>query len=410
MADSPASALPRAATPAPAPGLPAGDFEPPVAELGSGATGRVLKVRQISVNRFVALKVLDRRPGDAQIAARHQREAEALGRLRHPGIVTIYGAGVRDGIPYMAMECLEGGTLDRKIAERTAARGAFTELEIARLGLDVARALAAAMKEGIVHRDLKPTNVLFDREGRPVVTDFGMAKFLDPRAGDEKLTGTGDVLGTPEYMAPEQIMPSPDVPVDHRADIYALGCVLHTMATLSAPFPARTPYEAMDKHIKAAPEPIRTINSGYSEALERLILKCLVKSPEDRPGYDEILTELRALAEGGATGTPRRTTKSRTVMLLSALVAVAVAIVWIAVARRQTGRPTDGAAMTDNRSDTPAVERRDASDKRAEAQHPPAPVSNEEPREPAPDPTPGKPQYWEDKGDGDHAAFFHFFG
>ena len=279
-----------------------GDFErlegPP---LGTGATGRVYRARQKSLRRPAALKVIDRLTTDPQdiphLDARFQREILALGQIKHPNIVAIYAAGVADGKPWTAMECLEGGTLDSEIARRIREKRWFSVGEIARIGSAAAAGLAAALDRGIIHRDLKPSNILFDRDGRPVVTDFGMAKLRGTDAeGLEPLTGSKDILGTPAFMSPEQIMPPRDGPVDHRSDIYALGAVLYNMATLVPPFSGKSPYDVMNRHLVKEPASIRPINPECSPELEAIILRCLAKNRSKRPQtYPELLAELEKL-------------------------------------------------------------------------------------------------------------------
>jgi serine/threonine protein kinase len=314
-----------------------GDFErlegPP---LGSGATGRVYRARQKSLRRPAALKVIDRLTSDPEdiphLDARFQREILALGQIKHPNVVAIYAAGVADGKPWTAMECLEGGTLDSEIARRIREKRWFSDGEIARIGSAAAAGLAAALDRGIIHRDLKPSNILFDRDGRPVVTDFGMAKLRGAESeGLERLTGSKDVLGTPAFMSPEQILPPGNGPVDHRADIYSLGAVLYNMATLVPPFSGKSPYDVMNKHVMEEPASIRSINPGCSAELEAIILRCLSKDRAKRPQtYADLLADLENIRQtpptrASATASGRRTRRAAgAVILLVAGLAVIV--------------------------------------------------------------------------------------
>jgi len=320
--------------PAPPPDF--GDFEkvegPP---LGTGATGRVYRARQKSLRRAAALKVIDRlttNPEDIpHLDARFQREILALGQIKHPNVVAIYAAGVADGKPWTAMECLEGGTLDGEIARRIKEKRWFSDPEIARIGLAAAAGLSAALDRGIIHRDLKPSNILFDGDGRPVVTDFGMAKLRGAEAeGLEPLTGSKDVLGTPAFMSPEQIMPPGDGPVDHRADIYSLGAVLYNMATLVPPFSGRSPYDVMNRHLTEEAPSIRSVNPGCSAELEALILRCLAKDRSKRyQTYGELIAELEKIRQApatSATANPRgrrsRVAAAAAILLLAGLVVI----------------------------------------------------------------------------------------
>ena len=204
-------------------------------KLGEGGMGVVYKARQRGLNRLVALKMIIGGPqGRADLLARFRIEAEAVARLRHPNILQIYDIGEVDGLPFVSLELLEGGGLDDRLAG-TPQPGRFGAGLVATL----ARAVHAAHQAGIVHRDLKPTNVLFNAEGVPKITDFGLAKRLE---SDSRQTETGQIMGSPSYMAPEQARGEGKA-VGPAADIYALGAILYEMLTGRPPFKGETPID-----------------------------------------------------------------------------------------------------------------------------------------------------------------------
>ena len=199
-----------------------------LAELGRGGMGVVYKARHRQLNRTIALKmILDGKHAHSEHRERFRIEAEAVARLRHPNIVQIYDFGEADGCPFVTLEMLEGGSLADRLKGTTQPGRAAAEL-VATLAL----AIHAAHQAGIVHRDLKPPNVLFDRDGTPKITDFGLAKRLEV---DEGHTRTGQVMGTPCYMAPEQARGQVRS-IGPPADVYALGAILYEMLTGRPPF------------------------------------------------------------------------------------------------------------------------------------------------------------------------------
>ena len=198
-------------------------------QLGQGGMGVVYKARQRELDRLVALKVLPPDIGrDAAFVERFQREARALARLNHPNIVAVYDFGQRDGLCYFIMEFVDGANLRQLQRARQ-----LTPQEALAIVPKVCEALQFAHDEGIVHRDIKPENILMDKKGRVKIADFGLAKLLGKSAPDFALTSPQTVMGTPHYMAPEQIQGTRDV--DHRADIYSLGVVFYEMLTGELP-------------------------------------------------------------------------------------------------------------------------------------------------------------------------------
>ena len=205
--------------------------------LGQGGMSVVYLARQAALNRLVALKVIRARVyADPDVAARFRDEAEAAARFQHPNIIQVYEVGEFEGQGYLVLEYAAGGSLQQKLAGNPQ-----PPREAARLIEHLARALHYAHQHGIVHRDLKPANVVLTEDGIPKVTDFGLAKLMEREAG---LTRTGDIMGTPSYMAPEQASGTP-ADVTAAADIYALGAILYEMLTGRPPFKGATPLSTL---------------------------------------------------------------------------------------------------------------------------------------------------------------------
>jgi tetratricopeptide (TPR) repeat protein len=245
-----------------------------LAELGRGGMGVVYQARQQHLNRLVALKMiragLEARPGDRE---RFRVEAEAVARLHHANILQIYDIGEAAGHPYVALELLEGGRLADRLAGTPQPGRPAAELMIT-----LARAIHAAHQAGIVHRDLKPSNVLFDRDGTPKIVDFGLAKRLEQEDGQ---TLSGQIVGTPSYMAPEQAA-GRIKEVGPAADVYALGAVLYELLTGRPPFKATTPMQTVMQVVHDEPVPPSRLLSRVPRDLETICLKCLCKEPSRR--------------------------------------------------------------------------------------------------------------------------------
>ncbi len=273
-----------------APG-PAVDGYEILSELGRGGMAVVYRARQLSLNRLVALKFLRWGPdSSAEERARFRGEAEAFARLQHPNVVQVYEVGEQDGRPFLALELLEGGSLARRLnGTPWPARAAAGLIE------PLARAVHVAHKLNIVHRDLKPDNILLAADGTPKVADFGLAKLLD-RDGHQ--TGTGSVLGTPSYMAPEQAQ-GRRRDIGPATDVYALGAVLYELLTGRPPFRAETPMDTVMQVITGEPVPPARLNPKLPRDLESICLKCLQKEPHRRYASAEALAEdLRCFLEG----------------------------------------------------------------------------------------------------------------
>jgi serine/threonine protein kinase/WD40 repeat protein len=274
------SALSVEAGQAPQPGM--AEFEI-LGELGRGGMGVVYKARQRGLNRLVALKmILAGSHADAPDLARFRREAEAVARLRHPNIVQIHVVGEHDGLPFLALEFIEGGSLAEQID-----RVPWSAARAADLVATLARAIHVAHQQDIVHRDLKPANILLTAHGTPKVADFGLAKCLDTNTGK---TQTGAVMGTPSYMAPEQAEGRIHE-VGLAADIYALGAILYELLTGRPPFEAATPLATLARVVTEEPVPPIRRCPQVPAALDAICLKCLQKAPAQRYASAEALAE-----------------------------------------------------------------------------------------------------------------------
>ena len=267
-------------------------------KIGEGGMGVVYLARQIGLNRAVAIKMI--RGGDQarpEHFARFRIEAEAVARLRHPHILQIYEIGEAGGLPYVALELLEGGGLDARLNGTPRAGGEAVELMIA-----LAEALQVAHDAGIVHRDLKPSNILFTRDGIPKVTDFGLAKRME---SDSKQTESGAILGTPSYMAPEQARGHVR-DVGPAADIYAMGAILYELLTGRPPFKGETPIETIRQVVETEAVPPSRLVPKVARDLETICLKCLSKEPARRYASARALAEDLARFRDGETIHARR--------------------------------------------------------------------------------------------------------
>ena len=248
-------------------------------ELGCGAMGMVYRAKDPVMDRIVAIKTIlsAALAGERaeEFRERFYREARAAGALAHPGIVPVFDVGEHDGVPFLVMEFVTGRTLAEAIK-----KGERPTLErVFEIGQKVAEALSYAHQHGVVHRDVKPANILLTSRQvygieRPKITDFGVAKMAEGQT-----TMTGQLLGTPAYMPPEQFT---GAPIDGRADIFSLGVVLYWMATGEQPFPGESMTAVSYKVVHTDPVPPRKLNPSVSTKLDSIILKCLAKNPGDR--------------------------------------------------------------------------------------------------------------------------------
>jgi len=284
-----------------------------VEEKGHGAMGAVYLARDPAMDRIVAVKTIHAvalsGPQGKEYRERFYGEARAAGRLAHPGIVPVFDVGEQDGLPFLVMEYIEGQTL----ADAARSGQRYSLERVCELCQQIAEALGYAHKHGVVHRDIKPANILLtskEKYGieRPKITDFGVAKLAA-----SQLTTTGQLLGTPAFMPPEQFT---GAVIDGRSDLFSLGVILYWLAAGDQPFPGETVTAVSYKVVHTEPVPPRRFNPAISAAFEQAILKCLAKDPAARyQTGEELAQHLGAIRGGRATPAPPATqvaTHSRT--------------------------------------------------------------------------------------------------
>jgi len=263
-----------------------------VRKLGAGGMADVYLAEDQELGRRVAIKILnDRHAADEQFIERFRREAKNAAGLSHPNIVSIYDRGTAEGTYYIAMEYLDGRSLKEMIVGRGPAP--------VKAAIDYARQILAAIgfahRNGIVHRDIKPHNVLVSPEGRLKVTDFGIA-----RSGASQMTEVGSIIGTAQYLSPEQARGSP---VDQTSDLYSVGVVLYEMLTGQVPFTGDTPLEIAMKHLSAVPKPPSELRPDVPHDLDLIVLRALAKNPDDRyQTAEKFDADLARVAEGLPVG------------------------------------------------------------------------------------------------------------
>jgi serine/threonine protein kinase len=273
-----------------------------LAELGRGGMGVVYKARQLQLNRLVALKmILVGAHAGPDHVVRFRTEAQAVARLRHPNIVQIYEIGDQGGLPFLALELIEGPSLEHKLAAAP-----LTPHQAARLTEILARAVHHAHKRGVVHRDLKPANILWSADGTVKITDFGLAKRLDGGTGP---TQSGVILGTPSYMAPEQA-DGKHGQVGPACDVYALGAMLSEMIAGRPPFQSRNQIDIVLQVLTQEPVPPSRYHLGLPPELEAICLKCLEKDPGRRYASAHALADdLRTYLAGQPVAAAPRSSK-----------------------------------------------------------------------------------------------------
>ena len=241
--------------------------------IGRGGMGIVVKALDKSLNRFVAIKVLDPRLASLGVARqRFAREARAMAAVSHEHVVPVFAVEEHLGLPYLVMEYMAGDSLEHKLHQN----GPLDTLAIVRVGLQVSRALSAAHAQGLVHRDIKPANILLDKGVERIrVGDFGLARV----SHEANFTQTGSVAGTPEYMAPEQVRGETCSPA---ADLFGLGALMYAMCSGSSPFRAETVYGVMQNVLEKTPNSLREQNPEIPVWLEQFIFRLLEKNPPDR--------------------------------------------------------------------------------------------------------------------------------
>ena len=269
--------------------------------LGVGGMGEVYRARDTRLERIVAIKILppqfSTNTGRVQ---RFKREAKTISSLNHPHICVLHDVGSHDGMDYLVMECLEGETLASRL------RGALPLQQVLRYGSQIADALDKAHRKGLVHRDLKPGNIMLTSTGAKLL-DFGLAKPIAPLATMATLTAAaphtppvteeGTIVGTFQYMAPEQLEGKD---LDGRSDIFSLGAVLYEMVTGQRPFQGKSQLSVASAILEKEPAPINTLKPLTPPALEHAIRRCLAKDPEERwQSARDLALELEWTAESG---------------------------------------------------------------------------------------------------------------
>ncbi len=322
-------------------------------QLGAGGMGEVYRASDTRLGRTVAIKVLPEEVSkDAQRRQRLEREARAISSLSHPNICALYDIGHQDGTDFLVMEYIEGETLAHRLT-----KGPLPLDQVLRYGIEIAEALDKAHRQGIVHRDLKPGNIMLTRSGAKLL-DFGLASMAAPPPGQAPsnltalptmtrapLTAEGTIVGTFQYMAPEQLEGQE---ADARTDLFALGAVLYEMATGHRAFEAKSQASLIAAILSSEPPPIATLQPMSPPALDRVIKTCLAKDPENRwQTAHDVALQLKWIAEGGSeAGLPapvaaRRRSRERMAWAVAAaatLVAVAFAIGFFMRAPK-TGEP-----------------------------------------------------------------------
>jgi eukaryotic-like serine/threonine-protein kinase len=299
-----------------------------VSAIGAGGMGEVWRAMDTRLDRDVAIKILPAAfAANAQLRLRFDREAKAISSLNHPNICTLHDVGHEEGVHYLVMELIEGESLADRIR-----RAPLPLEQILRYGAQIATALDAAHRQGVIHRDLKPGNVMITKSGAKLL-DFGLAKATDPvivgaqsaLATEHKpITEQGTILGTYQYMSPEQLE---GVQVDARTDIFTLGAVLYEMATGKRAFEGRTKTSLIAAIVSSQPPPLSTLAPMTPPALEHVVRKCLEKDPEERwQSAHDVASELRWISEAGsqagvAIGTSRRRDKQKAAIAVALLLA-----------------------------------------------------------------------------------------
>jgi tRNA A-37 threonylcarbamoyl transferase component Bud32 len=292
--------------------------------IGQGGMGAVFKARQPKLDRLVALKILTRsRSESAAFSERFTREGRALARLNHPGIVAVHDFGQADGFYYLVMEYVDGVNLRQAMRA-----GRFAPEEALAIAPKICEALQFAHNEGVLHRDIKPENILLDAKGRVKIADFGIAKLVGEPAGSDAITESGSRLGTPHYMAPEQMERPGEV--DHRADIYSLGVVFYEMLTGELPIGRFAPPSQ---------------KSGADPRLDEVVFRTLEKEPSRRQqSAEEVKTQVETIsgqANPQATAPDEKVSRLRKMLLLQLLSFAAAVLVSVLCWQFKTADTTD---------------------------------------------------------------------
>jgi serine/threonine protein kinase/formylglycine-generating enzyme required for sulfatase activity/dienelactone hydrolase len=323
-----------------------------VDKIGEGGMGEVYRAHDERLDRDVAVKVLPEEVAQSKSRlARFEREAKAVAALSHTNILEIFDFDTEDEVTYAVTELLEGETLCECLSK---GRGPLSWRRAQKIATAVANGLGAAHGKGVVHRDIKPSNIFLCADGRLKILDFGLAAsqgVVDGEAETESLavtlTGEGKVLGTVGYMSPEQVRGEQ---VDHRSDIFALGCVLYEMVTARRAFPGKDPVSVLSSILRDEPVPPREVAPSTPEGLEDIVFRCLEKSPEDRYSSTDELLEVLTVPEGTVEAPDRAPLRSRRlgafrvfVMIAAVFVLVVLGLHWSR--QRQRARWVDEKAI-----------------------------------------------------------------
>lgn len=261
-------------------------------ELGGGGMSRVFLAREVALGREVVLKVLSPELTSGVNRDRFRREVHYAAQLQHPHIVPLLTAGESEGLLWYTMPRIAGESL-REVLDR---RGALPVDEVLQMLADVADALGSAHQRGLVHRDIKPENILI-QGSHALVTDFGVAKAISAALPGSGATAVGVAIGTPAYMAPEQVAGDPDA--DHRIDLYALGLLAYELLTGETPFRGNSPHQTMAAHLIRQATPPDALRADLPSGLSAVVMRCLQKDPAERyPDAAALLADLRAVATG----------------------------------------------------------------------------------------------------------------
>ncbi len=260
-------------------------------KIGSGGMGAVYEALHLGLDKKVAIKILPPEfTSHATALERFQREARAAAKLEHANIVQVLNVGNEGGYNFIVMQFVEGESLGRLVSQRKA----LPWQEALKFVREAARGLASAHAAGVIHRDIKPDNILVSKDGAAKVADFGLARTLDSGVS---LSTTGQIMGTPDYMSPEQAQAQK---IDGRGDIYSLGATFYFLLCGKKPFQADTPLAIIMKHVSEPPRPLRDANPDVPVAVENVIAKMMAKKPEDRfPDCDALIAALDELERGG---------------------------------------------------------------------------------------------------------------
>jgi serine/threonine protein kinase len=261
--------------------------------IGAGSMGEVFRGIDTGLNRRVAIKILSEKHRDSpELRARFVREGRAVAAISHPNVVQVFATGSFDERPYIVMELLDGTDLGSAVEKK----GPLSSIEAAHAVLDAAQGLNAAAKAGLIHRDVKPSNLVRLSDGKVKVTDFGLAKPVDP-GNEPALTAMGVVVGTPDYIAPEQARGEP---IDERVDIYALGGTLYFLLTAIPPFrtgrPADDKYlKVVARHLRNPPPDASVTNPAVDRELAQVTIQMMAKKPDERPSYAELIQRMTGI-------------------------------------------------------------------------------------------------------------------